>query len=227
MTKQEEDTLRKLWENLQERSAKVWKEDINEDVLHKLKSKQFITIKEDQVQFTEKGRQRARHLVRHYRLAERLLSDVLGMSDLELNEPSCQFEHKVPEEVEEAICTLLGHPDVCPHGKEIPPGACCRVEQEEVPRVIYRLTELHSGEVGKIAYIKFDGKETMRKLLSRGIHPGKEIEIIQTFPSYLIQVGATQIAVDEGVAQGIYVLREEQKHRRKTRRKRRGRRERE
>ncbi len=225
MQKREEDTLRKLWVKIQENNEIVEKEAIDDEILEALGSKELIKEVDGILQLTEKGNENASHLVRLYRLAERLLSDVLKMENMELDTPSCQFEHKVPSEVEEAICTLLGHPTICPHGHPIPQGKCCKVEREEISRIIYDLTELRTGANGKIAYIQFDGRETLRKLLSRGVNPGKSIKVLQTFPSYVFQVGETQIAVDEHVAKGIFVLREkeatEKAHEREKKRRRR------
>ncbi|WP_244372834.1 iron dependent repressor, metal binding and dimerization domain protein [Archaeoglobus fulgidus] len=83
-------------------------------------------------------------MVRLHRLAERLLSDILGFKDVE--EHACRFEHLIDDEAEEAICTLLGHPQVCPHGRTIPAGNCCIIKETEVERVIYRLSELSQGD---------------------------------------------------------------------------------
>src|SRR5580704_5309062 len=77
-------------------------------------------------QFTPAGQARARDVIRRHRLAERLFRDVLGIHDEEEIESSaCKFEHILSPEVTDRMCSLLGHPDACPHGSPIPRGGCC------------------------------------------------------------------------------------------------------
>jgi putative ABC transport system ATP-binding protein len=76
--------------------------------------------------FTPKGEQRARDVIRRHRLAERLFRDVLSISDeTEIESSACKFEHILSPEVTDRMCSLLGHPDACPHGSPIPKGDCC------------------------------------------------------------------------------------------------------
>ncbi len=78
------------------------------------------------VEFTPKGKARARSVIRRHRLAERLFLDTLAMRDeTQLEETACTFEHILSPEATERICNYLGHPTTCPHGSPIPPGECC------------------------------------------------------------------------------------------------------
>lgn len=78
------------------------------------------------VEFTERGRERAENLVRRHRLAERLFTSVLQVNDrAEVEREACRFEHVLSEEATDHICTMLGHPETCPHGEPIPSGRCC------------------------------------------------------------------------------------------------------
>jgi putative ABC transport system ATP-binding protein len=77
-------------------------------------------------QFTPAGQARARDVIRRHRLAERLFRDVLGIRDEdEIESSACKFEHILSPEVTDRMCSLLGHPDACPHGSPIPRGGCC------------------------------------------------------------------------------------------------------
>lgn len=79
----------------------------------------------DELEFTDKGRTRARDLVRRHRLAECMMAGTLHLSDRQVKETACRMEHILDPGVTEAICNFLGHPTVCPHGKSIPAGECC------------------------------------------------------------------------------------------------------
>jgi putative ABC transport system ATP-binding protein len=86
----------------------------------------LLTIENGEPEFTKKGEQRARDVIRRHRLAERLFMDVLSIRDEEEIEASaCKFEHILSPEVTDRMCSLLGHPKACPHGSPIPPGLCC------------------------------------------------------------------------------------------------------
>jgi putative ABC transport system ATP-binding protein len=80
------------------------------------------------VQLTEAGRRRARDVVRRHRLAERLFKDTFAVDDSEAHTQACKFEHIISPELDQRICTFLGHPKTCPHGNPIPPGECCETK---------------------------------------------------------------------------------------------------
>jgi len=161
---------------------------------------------DDHGRLTERGLERAKKIIRLHRLAERLLHDVLRASEHEVESSACRFEHVISEEVEEAICTLLGHPTVCPHGREIPRGECCIRGEEEVKSLVVRLTSLSPGEEGEIKYLSGD-EDIIKKIISIGLLPGKRIRVLRVFPTFLVQVGNTQIALDEKIGEAIHVMR--------------------
>ncbi len=86
----------------------------------------LVTVNNGEGVFTPAGEARARDVIRRHRLAERLFRDVLGIHDEdEIEASACKFEHILSPEVTDRMCSLLGHPDACPHGSPIPRGGCC------------------------------------------------------------------------------------------------------
>ena len=73
-----------------------------------------------QITLTEDGMALARQVVRRHRLAERFLTDVLGLSWAEAHAEAGKWEHVLSPRVEEAMSNLLGRPTTCPHGNPIP-----------------------------------------------------------------------------------------------------------
>lgn len=63
-----------------------------------------------------KGREIADHLVLRHRLAEKLLTDVLGMSWTRVHEEAEKLEHAISPEVEELLLKYFGRDSRCPHG---------------------------------------------------------------------------------------------------------------
>jgi DtxR family transcriptional regulator, Mn-dependent transcriptional regulator len=154
---------------------------------------------------TPEGLPEAAQAVRRHRLAERLLADVLATEQGELDEQACRLEHALFEGLDESICTLLGHPTFCPHGKPIPQGECCRQLRASVERLIAPLCNLETGQGGHIAYVQMNNPNRMQKLMAMGVLPGVRVRLLRRYPSFVFEAGYSQFAVDEEIAMGIYV----------------------
>jgi putative ABC transport system ATP-binding protein len=94
-------------------------------VLGRMSDLQLVELQNGAVRLTPGGTRRARDVVRRHRLAERLFKDTFAVEDSELHNQACKFEHIISPELDQRICSFLGHPKTCPHGNPIPPGDCC------------------------------------------------------------------------------------------------------
>ena len=94
-------------------------------IVGRLADRGLVTVATTQVTFTPRGENRARDVVRRRRLAERLFTDTFAIKGSEADTHACKFEHIISPDLEQKICTFLGHPTTCPHGNPIPPGLCC------------------------------------------------------------------------------------------------------
>ena len=153
----------------------------------------------------DEGRAEAAVLARRHRLAERLLHDILRVADEATETTACEFEHFLETEVVESICTLLGHPRVCPHGKPIPPGDCCDGGRRDVGPVVERLSEFSAGESGTVAYVYTTSPGRLDRLASFGLVPGTAIRVHQTWPSVVVTLGETELAFDQETSSDIFV----------------------
>ncbi len=72
------------------------------------------------VRLTAAGTRLAEQVVRRHRLAERLLTDVLGLSWADAHQEAGKWEHIISDTVEAALIRLLEDPTTCPHGNPIP-----------------------------------------------------------------------------------------------------------
>jgi len=86
----------------------------------------LLEVDNSTIALTPHGENRARDIVRRRRLAERLLTDTFAIEEAIANSDACKFEHIISPELDQRICTFLGHPKTCPHGNPIPPGPCCK-----------------------------------------------------------------------------------------------------
>jgi len=154
---------------------------------------------------TERGRRKAEPIIRAHRLAERLVCDVLHSDVATAEDSACVFEHLLAPDITDAICTLLGHPSVCPHGRPIPAGECCHGNATEISSLIVRLPRLKVGQRAKIAYLEAEASPRMQKLLALGLSPGRTMEMLQRWPVIVVRVDNTQVALDQPVAEAISV----------------------
>lgn len=154
---------------------------------------------------TEEGSRQAADAVRRHRLAELLLTDILAVKEEIIHDTACQFEHHLHRGVDENICTLLGHPKLCPHGKPIPPGRCCEERRTVVTPAIAALADLKPGERARIASLSTTDPRRAQMLLAMGVVPGVEVTLLAGYPSYLFQIGEGQIAIDRDLASSIRV----------------------
>ena len=72
------------------------------------------------VELTDPGREKATHVMRKHRLAERLLADVIGLDPEYIHEEACRWEHVISDRVEDKLAELLGNPTTSPYGNPIP-----------------------------------------------------------------------------------------------------------
>lgn len=72
------------------------------------------------IALTPSGVELAQRVVRRHRLAERFLTDTLGLSWAEAHHEAGKWEHIMSDSVEAALDRLLGSPTTCPHGNPIP-----------------------------------------------------------------------------------------------------------
>jgi DtxR family Mn-dependent transcriptional regulator len=124
-------------------------------------------------QLTRDGRKVALELVRHHRLLEMFLVQVLGYSWDEVHDEAERLEHVISERMEQRIFELLGRPELDPHGHAIPTlGGKVR------PVSNRPLSESHAGEKLVVQGVSDDDPGKLRELDRRGLLPGTRIDVV-------------------------------------------------
>ena len=173
--------------------------------LAELEKQDLIVSHADKILFSREGKLIAEAIIRRHRLAEVLLSSVLRLKNSSMEEVACKVEHCLEPEVEEAICTLLGHPEICPDGKPIPKGKCCKEKLNKISSNVVSLSELKPSESGKITYIKPGTHSNLHQLISFGLQPGVVVTVHRTNPAFCIKFENTELAIDAAIADNIFV----------------------
>jgi DtxR family Mn-dependent transcriptional regulator len=129
------------------------------------------------VRLTEAGRRIALEVIRHHRLLESYLAEVLGMPWDRVHAEAEVLEHVLSDDLEELIAAKLGHPTVDPHGDPIP-----TVEFELYEGETCGLDELPIGAGARFVRVSDSDPEMLRYLADQGIALGEQLEVIERQP---------------------------------------------
>ena len=208
-----DEVLEHLWYALEEHRAVSCVDDLrlggvvpDDEVVDALESLRAEGLVND-LRLSATGERRAKAIVRRHRLAEMLFVHAFGSPLHEAEVSACEMEHMLSEAVTNRVCTFLGHPPACPHGKPIPQSECCRVYSTRIEPIITRLTDVPVGTTASIAYIAPKSSARIERLATFGIIAGSEVTLTARKPSCVISCGGTSVAVDDEIGTDIYVSR--------------------
>ena len=206
-----EEALGVIWTSIQrgednfETVSKKVKQGVDENIINELLNGKYIIKEDNKIKLTDTGEDLGKQLTRRHRLTERLLADVLDFNRQDIEKIACDLEHNLSTDLADSICTLLGHPKQCPHGNPIPEGNCCKNSSSKIESIVVPLSKIDIAEEVTLSYIVTTNHDYMHKLLSLGMVPGTKLKLHQKFPTYIVNVNQTQIALDGEVANLIYV----------------------
>lgn len=90
------------------------------EMIKRMELEGLVSVDRNAISLTPAGDRLAQQVVRRHRLAERLLTDILGLSWAFAHKEAGKWEHVISEPVEAALVRVLGEPTTCPHGNPIP-----------------------------------------------------------------------------------------------------------
>jgi DtxR family Mn-dependent transcriptional regulator len=129
------------------------------------------------VQLTERGMAVALEMLRHHRLIELFLSELLGVPWDRVHDEADRLEHVLSEDLEERIAARLGQPHFDPHGDPIP------TREGVVPqRSLRRLDELEPGHTGVVAQVTAQDAPVLQYLGTLGIRIGASLQLVEAAP---------------------------------------------
>jgi len=154
-------------------------------------------------QLTRDGMKVALELVRHHRLLEMFLVQVLGYGLDEVHEEAERLEHVISERMEARIFELLGRPELDPHGHAIPTltGKVRSLSERA-------LSDCHAGEKVVVQGVSDEDPARLRELERRGLVPGTRIEIAKAseYESPIeCRIKGSRTSVPLGLARAVFV----------------------
>jgi DtxR family Mn-dependent transcriptional regulator len=129
------------------------------------------------VTLTQEGRHVALEVIRHHRLLELFLAEVLDMPWDRVHDEAEVLEHVLSEELEDLIAAKLGNPTQDPHGDPIPTA------ELELPELrCVALQDLEPGAEGRFARVSDADPEMLRWLADREVRPGDALRVLEKQP---------------------------------------------
>ncbi len=130
------------------------------------------------VELSAAGEKIALEIVRHHRIIETFLSEILGLEWDKVHDEAERLEHVISEELEAKMAAKLGHPTRDPHGAPIPsldgttPPRPARSEQQ-------RLCDAPVGFTGRVCRVTDENAEVLRHLSELGLALDAPVEVVR------------------------------------------------
>ena len=152
---------------------------------------------------TSSGAEAAVELVRHHRLIERFLVQILGYDWDDVHEEADRLEHAISEKLEGKMADILSNPTADPHGEPIPGADLQAVADESYP-----LAEAEIGARLQVVRVHDRDPELLQYLAEIGLVPGTRLRVTEHLPfegPLMISVGGRSLPVGLPVAEAVFV----------------------
>jgi DtxR family Mn-dependent transcriptional regulator len=173
------------------------------EMIKRLRDEGYLETRGRSLVLTREGHALAESVVRKHRLAERLLTDVIGLPWEKAHIEAGRWEHVISDEVEERLVEILGHPTTCPHGNPIPGSGA-------EPAELIAMSEIQSGDHVRLARVTEQVEsdlESLAYLSAHGFIPGTEAKVTARAPdgTLTLDLGDQTIALGPALAQQLFV----------------------
>ena len=173
-------------------------------MLRKLASMKLVSYKKYQgVVLTVAGRKIALEVIRHHRLLELYLNEIMGVPWDKVHLEAEKLEHVISEELEDRIDQMLGFPTKDPHGSPIP-SKSGKVEKSSS----LILADLKAGQKAQISEVDDEDSELLRYAGDLGLFPGESVTVIAVAPykgPLTLMLKEKEVIVGREAAQKILV----------------------
>lgn len=129
------------------------------------------------VVLSPEGEQVALEILRHHRLLEQFLHQILGYEWEDVHDEADRLEHVISEEFEERIAEAMGNPSHDPHGDPIPTRELQILDSPQTP-----LSDLRKGSWAVIHRVQDRDPELLKYLSEIGMIPGAHLVVLEYSP---------------------------------------------
>ncbi len=173
-------------------------------MLRRLTRQGLVSVAPDkEVSLTASGRAAAAAVVRRHRLAERMLTELLGVEWHHAHEEAHRFEHAISPHVEEKIAASLGYPKTCPFGHPIPGFG-----ESGLPPSVRPLDTATEGEAVTVDRVPEEDHRLLEFFDASGLKPGAALRVAEVAPykgTITVTIDSREVTLGIDVASGILV----------------------
>jgi len=176
--------------------------------LKRLSKQGLIEVGRDrdkEVNFTSRGKELGEAVVRRHRLAERMLTELLGVEWHRAHAEAHRLEHAISPYVETKLAEALGYPKTNPFGQPIP-----GYSNDLNPTPMKPLVQTHDGETTVVERVPEEDARLLEFFDSSGIRPGVQLKVKELAPykgtiTLLLEQGEVVLGME--VAEKVLVRR--------------------
>ncbi len=179
-----EDYLKAIWEIVQEEQVPISARLAEElgvtppavtAALKRMTRDGYVKVQRDgRIQLTAKGREVVEHLVLRHRLAEKLLTDVIGLGWSKVHQEAERLEHAISPEVEALLLKRFGADSSCPHGVPLVGG----LEKLKKKHGAVALSEMNAGDRLEVLRVYEKDPEFLEFVAKIHLRPGARFQIM-------------------------------------------------
>lgn len=162
------------------------------------------------LEMTPEGRSLAIAVMRKHRLAERLLTDIIGLDIHKVHDEACRWEHVMSDEVERRLVEVLDDVQRSPFGNPIPGLGEIGWDQADEPDSGVRAIDLPLGENLKARIVQLNeilqvDLEQFQALTDAGVEIGTEVDIINEQGRVVITHNGSSVELIDDLAHAVRV----------------------
>ncbi|MBK7819860.1 MAG: metal-dependent transcriptional regulator [Tessaracoccus sp.] len=164
------------------------------------------------IKLTRAGAHLARDVMRKHRLAECLLTEVIGLEWDKVHDEACRWEHVISLDVEKRLIEILDTPTVSPYGNPIPGLKDLGVDIEHTPfrQGAAPLAEVATDEPRRFTLRRMSENiqadpDSLRALDELGLRPGSEFEAVGDRGGVRITLGEKSLDLGHFAAELLFV----------------------
>jgi len=178
--------------------------------LKRLRRDGLVTIQSGHIQLTSEGRKIAERTILRHHLIECMLTDMFGMSWVEVHDEAERLEHAVSPAFEKRLVKMLGHRGICPHGN----GLAVMNPEQRRKKGQRLLSEAEWGSRYRVCSVYERDRKLLEFLEERGIRPGTRLKVeSQNYDGIaILKVDRKRIALGSPVAERIWVIQEHERN---------------
>lgn len=156
------------------------------------------------VSLTDEGLIYARQIRKKHHVLERFLTDYLNIDHMTAHEEACKMEHAISSDSAIKMCHMMG-PQVdsdCISCKNP-----CKAASDGITEIM-PMNGMGQGKSGRISHIKSEDSEVVKKLISMGFVPGRDVtieSILSDGGPRVIRIGTVSMALDYTLASCVFV----------------------